>query len=150
MCEQGRQDLDWCLISKQAGGQRGSAALKDAMADWRTVYRQVCTHSLIPEGGWQQTWGEGYSLLHLGGGLTSTYKHITCQTAIQDLFLIIFNILRTIVKIIVSNRPSEAMVSYLTETAVLRNSLACWRAESGSFGIRVAILVCFSFIIGEQ
>lgn len=37
----GRQNLDRCLVSKQAGGQRGSTASKETMADRMTVSYQV-------------------------------------------------------------------------------------------------------------
>lgn len=47
VCEQGRQDLEHCLLSKQAGGQKGSTALKDAMAEWMTESSQVCTHKVF-------------------------------------------------------------------------------------------------------
>ena len=39
-----------------------------------TVSIQVCTHGLIPEGGLQQTLGQGYNLFYLGGALNSTLQ----------------------------------------------------------------------------
>ncbi len=155
----GRQDLDCCLVSKQAGGQRGSAALKDAMANWMTVSSQVCIHSLIPEGGWQQTWGLGYSLLHLGRALNSTYqtlkqdksKHINCQAVTR-----LLSILRPIMKCF--SVKSSSLTSLHREVrghsqiqnsgadggSVLLKNISAWRkTESGSSGWRTVFFVFF-------
>lgn len=157
----GRQDLDRRLVSKQAGGQRGSAALKDAMANWMTASSQVCMHSLIPEGGWRQTWGQGYSLLHLGSALNSTYqtlkqdksKHITCQ-AMTRLLFILRPIMKCFIDILFSNLPSQRGQRPQSATEYWRWQGQCFAEEHFSM-VEEWIWVlwlkdCFSFFFYSE